>query len=167
MVRHHRVLEEVGPDVDHPPRAGGFQVGQRRLDDVDRSLHRAGELVGEGPVVDVVRTGPAVTVEGEVDEGVVHHGRDRRVEGLPSRGDQGVHLGSVAHVGAHRDGTTRMVRDQLLGRPVTAVVVHHDPGAFPEKGFADAAAETTRTAGDDDDLIGEWDRHGRAAGCIL
>ena len=155
VVRDHRVLEQVGADVDHAPRPRPREAGQRGLDRVQCALHGAGELCGEGVVTDLVRLGSGVPVEGETGQGVVHDGADGSAELGLGPLEQGLDLVPVADVPAHGERPVRVTAGELAGSILAGEMVDDDLGTFAQEGLGERAAQAASAPGDEHDLLGE------------
>ena len=153
VVRHDRVLEEVGADGDDAARTELVEARQRGLGDVEGALDGARELALETPVGDLVGLRAGVAVEGEVDERVGHDGGHGRAERLAGLCEQGVDLRAVTDVRLDGDRLPRVLLDERLRLLRRGEVVDHDLGALTQERLGDGLAEPAGSAGDQHDLL--------------
>ncbi|MNV46889.1 hypothetical protein D3C71_1387350 [compost metagenome] len=149
MIRHHRMLGEVGGDVDDAALRAPLEMRQRGAAYVERRADRAVELRLVVLPGDVVERGPLARIEGVMPQGVVdddiqpagvlHDAVDHRAHRL-RRADVGLHGPGVA-----ADGLA--LRHHGLGRIGVAQVVDDHRRAFPRKAARDLGADAAAGAG--------------------
>jgi hypothetical protein len=161
VVGDHRVLEQVGADVDDAPEAAFAHAGNGCLDGVQGAAHAAAELGVEFLPRDRLGAGAGVAVEGKVRQCVVDHGRDRRPEMVAGGGQHRRDRGRIGDVGLQRQRVpSAQLRAQRFGRCATGAVVDDHARAGGGEGAGDGVAQPAPGAGDEHDLFGQRRVHG-------
>ncbi|MNI57974.1 hypothetical protein D3C73_1130650 [compost metagenome] len=153
MIGHHRVLDQVGADVDDAANAGAAHAGQRGLRGVQRAAHAAFDLLVQVVPGQGVGVGARVSVELKGGQRVVDHRGYRHAEVALRLRDHPGHGGCVAHVGLYRQRAVGRGGGQCL-RGISAVqIIDHHARALAQEGPRDVRAQTTGAARDNNQLF--------------
>uniref|UniRef100_A0A0N4Z7H9 Efflux RND transporter permease subunit n=1 Tax=Parastrongyloides trichosuri TaxID=131310 RepID=A0A0N4Z7H9_PARTI len=128
VVGHHRILEQVGADVDHPAEALRRHARRRGLDDVQRAPDHGRELTRHVFPRNIRHLRPRVAVEAVVQR-IVDHGADRAAEMRLGLSRHGLDRRPVRHVGLDRDRPLAQFSRQRLGPLAAVAPVDHHPRA--------------------------------------
>ena len=165
MVGHHRVLEQVGADVDHPAEATGLHAGQGRLHGVQRAAHAALELCLEGGPTDGGGTVAGITIERERCECVVDHRGDALAEVGQGVLQHRIDLAAISDVGRQCDRLSAQLGGQRPSGAFAVVVVDDDARTLCSERAGDVLAKSASATGDQHQLFADL-HEGAAIHCM-